>query len=182
MNLREFAPYAAAILAVYLGWIIYRLIRLGRGKRLAVSLPPEEEIHSQILGGDSQPAFSSVSYDSRANIRTEQIRSGSGAGDEPVLGGSFEAQMELRQVKRSLDELRARCEQLEASLSGVREELHDLQAASQVSPVYNDAVAMARRGVVAEAIAERCGISVAEAQLVAALSSNSQGEASHDRD
>lgn len=180
MNLRELAPYAIAILAAYLAWIVYRLIRLKKGVRGSTySATDEEEIHSQILGGDSQPAFSSVSYDSRTGTRSDALNSKGGlVAEEPVIGGGFEALMEVRQLKRRFDELQASHNALEASVEHLREAFLDLQAASQVSPAYNDAVALARRGFLAETIAERCGISVAEAQLVAALSSNTTGEKS----
>jgi len=55
-------------------------------------------------------------------------------------------------------------------IATLRRELSDLRAATQVSPFYSEAVALARRGYDAQAIAERCGISVAEAEMVRSLS------------
>jgi hypothetical protein len=66
---------------------------------------------------------------------------------------------------------------IEAELKGLRdqmaalkEEMEKLKTARTVSPQYSEAVALAQQGVAAQAIAERCGISVAEAELVRALS------------
>lgn len=63
------------------------------------------------------------------------------------------------------DELR----RLSTELAAMREELTQLRAMKSVAPQYGDAVGLAQRGMDAEAIAGRCGISVAEAELIRAL-------------
>jgi hypothetical protein len=52
----------------------------------------------------------------------------------------------------------------------LRAEMSELKAARRVSPLYAEAVALARRGFDARGIAAECGISVAEAELVQAMS------------
>lgn len=44
------------------------------------------------------------------------------------------------------------------------------------SPEYDEALVFARRGLDVEAIAERCGITVAEAALVRALAQGEKGQ------
>jgi hypothetical protein len=56
----------------------------------------------------------------------------------------------------------------------MREEIEQLKAARNVSPLYNEALNMAQHGLNAEGIASRCGISIAEAELVAALANKSE--------
>lgn len=63
------------------------------------------------------------------------------------------------------DELRA----MKEEVVRVREEIGQLRAARGVAPQYGDAMALAESGLDAPAIAARCGISVAEAELIRAL-------------
>lgn len=71
-------------------------------------------------------------------------------------------------IEKELAELRGEVEAL-------KDEVALLKAARNVSPQYGEAVTMAQQGVAAQQIAERCGISVAEAEMVRALSrSNTQ--------
>ena len=51
----------------------------------------------------------------------------------------------------------------------MREELEELRAARRVSPQYAEAMEMAQRGMSARDVAERLGMSLAEAELVQAL-------------
>ncbi len=119
--------------------------------------------------------------------------SGDGAsGDEEVFvferpppssrRDGFQVELEVQQLRRDVAQLRA-------ELAEQRRELADLTARLQVqqvqqvqpeqfdggvattgaSPEYDEALVFARRGLDVEAIAERCGITVAEAALVRAL-------------
>jgi hypothetical protein len=73
------------------------------------------------------------------------------------------------------DELRA----LKEDLAQLREETRRVRAARGVAPQYGEAMALAESGLEAPAIAARCGISVAEAELIRALG---QPAAPADRD
>jgi hypothetical protein len=70
--------------------------------------------------------------------------------------------------------LEAEVRELRAEVARLGEELSELKAARRVSPLYADAVALARRGYDARGIAEECGISVAEAELVLSMSDGSK--------
>lgn len=72
-------------------------------------------------------------------------------------------------MEAELQVLRRESAELRRVLDEVREELAVLKAARNVSPLYNEAMALAQRGVGADGIASQCGISLAEAELVAAL-------------
>lgn len=63
---------------------------------------------------------------------------------------------ELRQLRKEVSELRA--------------ELEKMRGVSNVSPQYDEAVALAQRGLTAQDVADRLGISLAEAELVHAMS------------
>ena len=65
--------------------------------------------------------------------------------------------------------------ELRGEVAALKDEVALLKAARNVSPQYGEAVTLAQRGMAAQQIAERCGISVAEAEMVRALSrSNTQ--------
>ncbi|HZV55270.1 MAG TPA: DUF2802 domain-containing protein [Rhodocyclaceae bacterium] len=66
--------------------------------------------------------------------------------------------------------LEAEVRKLRADVTALREELAEMKAARRVSPLYADAAALAQRGFDARGVAEECGISVAEAELVLAMS------------
>ena len=66
--------------------------------------------------------------------------------------------------------IEAELAELRGELAALKEEVSLLKAARNVSPQYGEAVALAQKGLAAAQIAERCGISVAEAEMVRALS------------
>lgn len=73
-------------------------------------------------------------------------------------------------IEAELAELRGEVAALKDELLLLHEEVRLLKAARNVSPQYGEAVALAQKGLDAPQIAERCGISVAEAEMVRALS------------
>lgn len=76
--------------------------------------------------------------------------------------------------------LEAAVAELRLEVADLREMLTELQTTRHVSPQYAEAMVMARRGLDAQSIAERCTISIGEAELVAALSRNRQEYENHE--
>ncbi|MBU1235657.1 MAG: DUF2802 domain-containing protein [Gammaproteobacteria bacterium] len=70
----------------------------------------------------------------------------------------------------ALTGLESEVRQLRGEVAALREELAELKEARRISPLYADAAALAHRGFDARGVAEECGISVAEAELVLAMS------------
>ncbi|MFN6961006.1 MAG: DUF2802 domain-containing protein [Rhodocyclaceae bacterium] len=66
-------------------------------------------------------------------------------------------------IEREVGKLREEVAQL-------RDEVKELRAARNISPQYAEALGLAQRGLSAQQIADRMGISLAEAELVHALS------------
>lgn len=60
--------------------------------------------------------------------------------------------------------------QLRAEVAALRAELTAMKTTRRVSPLYGEALDLAQRGFDARGIAAECGISVAEAELVLAMS------------
>jgi hypothetical protein len=87
---------------------------------------------------------------------------------EPVPG-DFARELSRSSVEVEVQQLRRESAVLREELGKLRDELASLKAARNVSPLYNEAMALAQQGVPAEGISGQCGISLAEAELVAAL-------------
>jgi hypothetical protein len=99
---------------------------------------------------------------------------GPAAGAAPVdmpPAVPFEAELTARLART---ELEAEVQQLRQELATLREEMAELKATRRVSPLYAEAAALAQRGFDARGVAEECGISVAEAELVLAMSRDSR--------
>ncbi len=68
------------------------------------------------------------------------------------------------------DGVDAEMAELRGQIDALRGDVEKLKSARNVSPQYGEAVTLAQQGLDAHSIAERCGISVGEAELVRALS------------
>ncbi len=97
--------------------------------------------------------------------------------------GAFRSTLELQQLRREVEQLRAELEAqretvraLETGMAALKEQVDANTATQSISPEYNEALVFARRGLGVEAIAERCGISVAEADLVRTLAQGGHQE------
>lgn len=184
--MRELVMVAIAVLLVYLLWLVVRWLILSRKARASlpevtqfrepmlnsVILPPESDTprqasshsaHIDTLADDDEDedapdALPSATYD-KPRPPAEP--------DASAFG--FDALLEVRQSRHLVDTMQREVNLLKHEVQQLRQELADLRAASRVSPQYGEAVSLARRGLDASAIAERCGISVAEAELVRSL-------------
>lgn len=101
------------------------------------------------------------------------------AGEEAAFRNAFDWQ----HMRRELERLHARCDAQDRVIAGLRAEVEDLRdrlaspasaaapaaVSTSISPEYDAPLVYARQGLDAAAIAERCGITLAEAQLVCAM-------------
>jgi hypothetical protein len=83
---------------------------------------------------------------------------------------------EVDVLREEVSEQRDALAALSHSVETLREQLESVSAAQGISPEYNEALVCARRGLGVEAIAERCGISVAEAELVRSMAERQGGD------
>lgn len=74
----------------------------------------------------------------------------------------------------------AELQALRTEVATLREAITQLKATRTVSPQYNEAMLLARRGMKAQLIADQCAISLGEAELVVALNRNEQEHETHD--
>lgn len=156
MGLRELIWGLIAALAAY---VLLQLARARAGGRAAASEAGAADDAALVSPADDDPE--ARADDAAPRERAERIA----------------LELELQQLRRDLGQLRAeQAEQrrqhalLADTVAEMGEALATVQAGQRISPQYGEAVMLARRGLESEAIAERCGISVAEAALVRSLS------------
>ena len=86
------------------------------------------------------------------------------------------ADARLKAAEAEIGQMRDEMAMLRSELAALRDDLkvkvEHVQAAQHVAPIYGDAMQMAVAGYDAAAIAERCGVARAEAELVVALVRN----------
>jgi hypothetical protein len=146
------------LLIVLLGaYVIYQLLR-------ARPQAPQQSAVEPTPGADAAPADAPVEPRERPaeRLQADMLR---------VEMVKLREDLEARLAAQQRDIAR-----LETELAELRTQLERVESASKVSPQYGEAMIFARRGLAPDAIAERCGISVAEAQLVLSLVSRGDGQ------
>lgn len=174
MDLRAVLIVLVVLLCGYLLWLAIRWRRL---HRKAGSDPAGFDRDIDRFGAVLDPPTVPVPVDdedvsvSLSSVARETAPSPMPRPAEPDASSfGFDALLEVRQMRHVIDELRTQQTAMAAEINSLRDELADVRAASRVSPAYAEAVSLVRQGYDVEAVAERCGISVAEAELVRSLS------------
>jgi hypothetical protein len=103
----------------------------------------------------------------------------------------FTFEFELQRLRREVERMREMFEIQRQKINALHAEMERMatkpevpmvvQTEPDVSPEYDEALALARRGVMADVIATRCGISRAEADLVASLAARARQQEMQDR-
>ena len=85
-------------------------------------------------------------------------------------------------VEAELDRLRRECARMREEMAGMAAEITRLKLNRGTSPHYNEATALAQQGMPPAGIAGQCGISIGEAELVAALARGGTEFERHEQD
>ena len=144
LGLREALWLAAGLVAAYL---VLLLARLRRAPPDAASPAAERRAEPAIPG--TPPS----------------LRMPPGEPD----GAPFARELAHSAAGLEVQRLRSEVAQLRGEVARLGDEIVQLKATQSVSPLYSEAMSMAQRGELPSAIAARCGISIGEAELVAAL-------------
>ena len=176
------------IVFLLFGYAVFQVVRAIR-----IRPPQAEDEAAKPFGGEKflpdegdPPAGRSGALDDDGEeLYSFPLRPGTERGGAKGDSGAparedFGLALEVRQLHHEVEQLRtqlreessshrARVESLEERVNGLKEQLDAALAGQGVSPEYNEALVFARRGLDVDAIAERCGISVAEAELVRSL-------------
>jgi HAMP domain-containing protein len=186
------------VLMIYGGWQFLRALRTDRRRQqsdpLAGTVGQELNLDDVLFNYAPTPASSSTrkpvaplgsafnnsfgSLDTPFPDEADAI----GASTAPTIlpqdnaADLFAFELELQRMRREIGGLQGAVETQRQEIENLRTELEratfrpkPAAVESGVSPEYDEALALARRGLMSSEIAARCGISRAEAELVASL-------------
>lgn len=180
MGVREILWLAIALLAVYVAVQLYRVLKMGAekpAKPLAATKAAGRAGRGARAAGAEQPEAGEGGVASAFVPAAEQ-----------TSGEGFQLELETQQLRRDIAQLRAELgeqrkeiAELAARLRSHQEQVETGAGVKRGSPEYDEALVFARRGLDVETIAERCGITVAEAALVRALAQRDAGDAGERR-
>lgn len=144
---REGILLLVGLAVLYLFVTLVRLMRVGRGAPAA---------QAQEIPYLAEPAVEPVAEPEPAT--PENIAPAATGFGEQLAEHLARSDMEteIRRLRKEMEAMRA--------------ELEELRAARHVSPHYADAMELSQRGLTAQDVADRLGISLGEAELVHALS------------
>lgn len=180
---REGVLLVVVVIVLYILALLVRLTRVGRRPParpeqeppLAAPGVPEEVV--EVVSPETEPAASPSSlrfeWDEVADLlgataNNEPAKTAPATmPEEPPRSGDFGEHLADRLARF---EMEAEIGRLKAEIASLRTELEELRAARRVSPQYAEAMELAQRGLTAQDVADRLGISLAEAELVHALS------------
>jgi len=162
---------AVAVIAVYM---LVSLLRLSQIRRRKPSIPAIE----RALKFDADGI-----YTLRRGADAKETEDAPPASGWPAQEAESTDASEISQFGEQLfrSSVEAELERMRGEVSGLKDTIAQLKAARRVSPQYNEAMVLAQRGMDKQNIAEECGISIGEAELVLALSRNKQEYEEHDR-
>lgn len=155
LGLREGVIAMIVLVAAYMVFVVLRMRRL----RKATVASPETSAAVALPAESPPPA---------AEIDEQWAQASAGIAGN-ALRSSLE--QEFDQLRDEVDAMRG---ELAALRNDMLQELAHLRASQTVSPIYGDAMQMAASGYDPVAIAERCGIARAEAELVVALAKSQE--------
>lgn len=180
---RQGVLLVVVVIVLYILALLVRLTRVGRRSParpeqeppLASPILPDQVV--EVASPETEPAASHsplrFEWDEVADLlgataNNEPAKAAPAPiPEEPPRAGGFGEHLADRLARF---ETEAEIGRLKAEIASLRSELEELRAARRVSPQYAEAMEMAQRGLTAQDVADRLGISLAEAELVHALS------------
>lgn len=166
LGLREGLIGLIGLVALYILFVLLRMLHL----RKPVFSPPATgkgeapAVRDELVDAPPSPPVGEA--EARTSGDWEAVPAG--LADEVLRSG---LEQELAQLREEVDAMRG---ELAALRSDMHQEMASLRASQTVSPIYGDAMQLAVSGYDAAAIAERCGIARAEADLVVALAKSQE--------
>ena len=170
LGVREAIWALVGVLSLYLVVILFRLA-LPRGARAAAEAAPQTEVVDAPLAAvsvEARPASSGITLSEMNELEIQQLRRDIGQlrTEQDFLRSELVAmRLDMNEIQGTLARAEVQALQPQAPQQYVR----------PVSPQHSEAMLLAARGVTAAQIADHCGISVAEAELVCALARAEEG-------
>lgn len=178
---------AIALLFFYALFELYRGLRAGSAKAAGGTSgesafeADEDELNRFVLErAYASDSSADVADDPEAQAASPWVTPAAPAAEpaEP-----FRATLEVETLRREVTQMQAQLASQRREMDEMVDEVRALKAqleaatvSQSISPEYNEALVFAKRGLDVDAIAERCGISRSEAELVHALAQRRGGE------
>ena len=202
--MREALWSLALVLAAYAAFEFLRALRLPREVPAKAALVPASVAGAQAAAAaavdeddDDFLAYAplpsaTVTPSVPGSAPPQSMPDGRGAGAGPAANAAsaadaeaarrFELELENSRLRQALQAQRdlvalqqSEIDRLVEDVSALRDELDAQASGVASSPEYSEAMVLAGQGLNAEMIAERCGITLAEAELVLAIGRNEEG-------
>jgi hypothetical protein len=157
LGLREGVIGLIVLVALYMLFVLLRMLLLRRRSAETPGLVAPVLSDREPAAAEPEPELEPGGNKAAPEVAAPDLA-------EHVLRGALE--QEVSQLRDEVDAIRG---ELAALRGDMLHELAHLRASQTVSPIYGDAMQMAVSGYDPAAIAERCGIARAEAELVVAL-------------
>lgn len=176
LGVREIVYLLAGLFLAFAIFSLLHLLRLGQ-KRKKQKLSLYANGSTPWVPGYSAEAYpqSPLGHDERqldsSADNSRGLRNGKSFDSEPV----FADELERSKLDIEVQRLRREVEILRAETTRIAGEIRYLRTARNVSPLYSEAMTLAQQDVPVAGIADQCGISIGEAELVAALARGEPG-------
>lgn len=196
--MREALWLLAALLAAYAAFEFLRALRLPRegATRASVATPSGTVGEGPVAAAADDrkrdedddflayaPLPSPAAASAPASLAPDAPAPGASAAlAEAAAAARFELELENSRLRQALQAQRdlvalqqTEIDRLVEDITALRDELDNQVSSVASSPEYSEAMVLAAQGLNAEMIAERCGITLAEAELVLALGRGGAG-------
>lgn len=158
LGLREGVIGLIALVAAYMLFVLVRMFLLRNRPAVTEKVTPQLERAESAPEPDEGPGAPDDAWaQASKELAGEALRNG--------------LEQEVAQLRDEVDAIRG---ELAALRADMQQELAHMRASQTVSPIYGDAMQLAVSGYDPAAIAERCGIARAEAELVVALAKSQE--------
>lgn len=228
LSLRDIILVLVVLAAIYLAFVLFRLIQVGRRRPLReahvepAAAPPEVEVAPRNTAPKysympPEPAVAAAAMEPEIvappplaarqalaayeestgqqerfvapptpTFEWDEVKDLFGDGPVPPPGAPASTRVPEPETARpagfgehiadhlARTDMEMEIQRMRDEMLQMRQELEELRAARRVSPQYAEAMELAQRGMSAQDVADRLGISLAEAELVQALSRGRQ--------
>lgn len=147
---RDIVLVVAAVIGVYLVLSVMRLFQVA-------AKPPVVRLEQQLEASGWTP------------LQVSGAASAAPPATPAAARPEFGEELARFNVEVEVKALRRECAQLREEVARLSEDMARLKVGGNASPLYSEAMVLARQGMAANGIAGHCGISIGEAELVAAL-------------
>lgn len=174
LGLRDYLLVAAVLAAGYLLLSLLPLLRMASKRSRGISEPTVAD-QPAIEAATNEPAAPRDEPRHEPRFAGFAQQSVPGGDERGAAAGDFSRELAASSRDLEIRRLRQEMDQVLADMTRLSEEVSAMRASRNVSPHYSEAMTLALQGETPGGIADRCDISIGEAELVAALARGKSG-------